>query len=279
MKVCLNGKFLPVNKAKISVLDNGLMFGDGFYETMRTYDGKILELDLHLKRLQKTAAILGIILPAKIETISQWTEKLAKVNKLKAARLRITITRGNQGFNFLACKKATLIITSENLNPELSVYKNGVSVFTQKLERPIPDIKMLGLTVMIMANRFIEPRHGYESILLTDKNIVREGASTNIFVVKNDVVFTPKNNILFGLTRNRVLALAKNLKLKIVEKDFDKDFLLKANEIFLTNRPREIIPVVKIDGKKVGNGTPGNITKIVMAGYQNYISEYFKKTS
>jgi len=131
---------------------------------------------------------------------------------------------------------------------------------------------------MIVAYRDVYQKNGYEAILIDNKGQVKEGASTNIFLVKKNKIITPKNKILKGLTRDRVIKILKSKKIKLVEKDLYKKDLYSANEIFLTNRPREIIPVIKVDDKMIKDGKIGPITKEIMTEYQNYIKEYFKKS-
>lgn len=279
MKVCINGKFIDEKQAKISALDNGLLYGDAFYDTMRSYNGKVLELELHLERIVKSANTIGLKLPWKIQKIGELVNQLIKINKINNGRVRVTITRGINGFDFLTCNNPTLIITAENIEVDQKNYNNGVDAYTLKLERPLPEIKMVGLTTMIVAYRNIYPKNGYEAILIDNKGKVREGASTNIFLVKKNILITPKSDILKGLTRSRMINIAKSKKIKVIEKNFLKKELYLADEIFLTNRPREIIPVTKIDNHKIGNGKIGPITKMMMGLYQNYINDYFKKSS
>lgn len=279
MKVCVDGKFIDSKKAKISALDNGFLYGDAFYDTMRSYDGKILELELHLKRIEKSAKIIGLNLPIPIKKIEELIKKLIKVNKIKEGRVRVTVTRGVNGFDFLSCKKPTLVITAENIKIDKTIYDTGVSAITLDLQRTLPEIKMVGLTAMIVAYRNVYPKKGYEAILTDNDGTVREGASTNIFLVKNNQLITPKNKILKGLTRSRVIELAKSKNIKVIEKDFLKTDLLSADEIFLTNRPREIIPVIKIDGKKINKGVSvGPVTQKIIELYKDYIKEYIKKS-
>lgn len=279
MKVCINGKFISEKQAKIPALDNGLLYGDAFYDTMRSYNGKILELELHLERIVKSANTIGLKLPWKIQKIGDLASRLIKINKINNGRIRVTITRGVNGFDFITCNNPTLIITAENIEIDQKNYNRGIDAYTIKLERPLPEIKMVGLTTMIVAYRKIYPKNGYEAILIDSKGKVREGASTNIFLVKKNTLITPKSEILKGLTRSRTINLAKSKKIKVIEKNFLKKELYSADEIFLTNRPREIIPVIKIDNHKIGNGKVGPITKKMMDLYQNYINDYFKKSS
>lgn len=282
MKVCLNGKLVKEGAAHISVLDNGFLYGDGIYETMRTYGGKILELDLHLKRLAKSAKFVGIRFPCALETLKRWCLHLSQVNRLGESRIRITLSRGANGFDFLTCRKPTLLISCEKLTISRKDSTRGVSVVTMRLTRVLPEMKTLGLTHMMVAYRAAaqqKTKKIYEVILVDEKGFVREGASTNIFVVKKGAVLTPARNILKGLTRDRVIQLSRKLGLKICVQDFTTKALTNADEIFLTNRPREIIPVVYLNGKKVGKGKPGPITKRLMAAYQAYIKRSLSYSS
>ncbi|MBI5753724.1 aminotransferase class IV [Candidatus Peregrinibacteria bacterium] len=274
MICCLNGKFIDEKEAKISVLDNGFMFGDAFFDTMRTYHGVILELEKHLERIAKSAKILHLKLPCTTKELESWIKKTSRINKLDQARLRVTISRGAHGFNFLTCKNSTMAITCEPYIKDEKVAKNGVSAFTMNFQRPWPEIKSTNLMPMIQAYYALHGKKSYEGILIDDLGNVTEGSSTNIFIVKNGEIFTPKDKLLAGITRNRVIELAKKMKLKMHIKNFKKSALYKADEIFLTNRPREIIPVIKVDGKKIGTGKVGPYTKIMIKAYIEFIAEY-----
>lgn len=276
MIICLNGKFLDKKNAKISVLDNGFLYGDGIYETMRTYKGVILELEIHMKRLQKSAKTLGLKIIWPINKIKEWAQKTVRLNNIKTGRVRITLSRGVNGFDFKSCKNPTLSIHAEKLILNSGIYKNGVSVVTMKLERVLPEVKTVGLTHMIQAYRAMNLRKETEAIIVDKKKFVREGASTNIFIVKKNKLWTPKSGILMGTTRNRIIELAKKTGLKVIIKDFKIEALAGSEEIFLTNRPREIIPVTKLNDKAVGNGKVGEITKKMMIAYKKYVEDYVK---
>lgn len=271
MIVCLNGTFSSDAEAKLSVLDNGLLYGDGFYDTMRSYDGVILELELHLDRVEKSARLTGITLPYTREQMGEWIQETVKRNGFPASRTRITVTRGVNGFDFLSSKNPTVFVTCEAFVANPEHYERGVTAYTMSLQRVFPEIKTLGLTTMMVAYREILPKGGYEALLVDPLGYVTEGASTNLFVVKDGVLKTPRNKMLPGLTRARVIQLAAELGLPMVEEDFKVEELQHVDEIFLTNRPREIIPVVELDGKTVGAGVPGVITKKMMVAYQDYV--------
>lgn len=276
MIFCLNGQFIDQKDAKISLLDNGFMFGDAFFDTMRTYKGVVLELDRHLSRIKKTAKILHLKLPCSIKELESWIKKTSKINKLDQARMRVTISRGEHGFDFLTSKNTTLAITCEPYKKDEKVTINGVSTFTLNFQRPWPEIKSTNLMPMVQAYHTLQKKKGYEGILVDDLGNVTEGSSTNIFIVKNGEVFTPKDRMLAGVTRNRVIELVKEMKLKMNIENFHKAELFKADEIFLTNRPREIIPVIKVDNKKIGTGKPGAITKKIIAAYKKFTEEHTK---
>lgn len=277
MVVCVNGKFVDKKNAKISALDNGFLYGDGIYETMRTYNGVVLELEIHMKRLEKSAKAIGLEMPWGAKKIEEWTKKIVKLNKARDSRVRITLSRGENGFDFNSCKNPTLVIHSERLALKPEIYSAGASVVTMKLQRVFPEVKTVGLTHMIQAYRAMNLQEETEAIIVDKKDFVREGASTNIFIVRKGVLWTPATGMLLGTTRNRVVELAQKAGLKVLIKDFKVGELAKAEEIFLTNRPREIIPVTKLNGKKVGNGKVGEITKKMMEEYKGFVKVYVSK--
>lgn len=271
MIYCLNGQCIDARKAYVSAMDNGFLYGDGIYETMRTYNGVILELPLHIKRLTHSAHTIGIDLPWTFKQIEQWSEEIVRKNSLITARVRITITRGTHGFEFLKPpKKPTIFIHCEKLILDPTIYKKGVSASTMYMERLMPEVKMLGLTSQIVAYRNAAKTKDYEKIFINSNNEVLEGASTNIFIVRRGVLITPSRHILPGLTRKRIIAIAHNLKIPISIRRVSLSELKNADEIFLTNRPREIIPIIALNGKKVNDGKPGPISKLLMHAYKTY---------
>ena len=279
MIVCVNGKFFPRNKAKISALDNGFLYGDGVYETMRVYDGVVFEFDQHLARLQKSTNAIGLKIVWPLAKIREWTYKIIKSNRLKSARARITVSRGENGPDFNSCKNPTLVINAQKLILDPKIYRDGMAAVTLRLQRILPEIKTVGLTHMIQGYRAMDLSKVEEGIIVDKKDFVREGLATNVFVVRNGVIWTPKTGILMGTTRGLVIKLARDNHVKVVEKDFKIGELLKADEIFVTNRPKEIMPVTKLNGKKVGNGKVGEITKRMMKAYRGFVEEYVRRVN
>lgn len=278
MIICINGKWMDEKKAKISVLDNAFLYGDGFYDTMRTYNGQVLELEFHLKRLIHSAHVMNIELPWSENQLRNWIQGTADRNKAKTARVRITISRGCNTFDFTCTKDPMAVVTCEPLVLNPKDYSDGVSVVTMKLHRVLPEIKTVGLTHMVVAYKDLFPKGIYEALMVSNNGTIPEGASTNLMIIKKGKLITPKSGMLPGLTRKRVMILAKKLGIPVVQKNFKLAALKSADEIFLTNRPREVIPVTRLNGKKVRSGKPGPITKKLMAAYQDYIQSYLGST-
>lgn len=278
MIFCLNGTFLPASQAKVSVLDNGFLYGDGFYDTSRVYDGVVFELEAHLKRIGESARKMALVLPWPLERIDSWIKTVIAKNKLKEARIRVTVTRGIHGTTFGVERRPTLVITCAKVRVHPATYTKGVDACTLKSERLWPEIKTIGMTGRMLAARSSLPSGAREWIFIGGKNRVREGAFTNVFLVKNGRLLTPNiGRILPGLTRKRVLALARKEGLSVEVTDLPKSALGRAGEIFLTNRVREIIPVVRCDGRRVGSGRPGPVTKRLIVAYREYVRRYVER--
>lgn len=264
MKVCLNGRFLTDSKAKISPLDNGFLYGDGVYETIRSKDGQMVHFSLHMQRFNRSAGVLGIKVPCHQQQIKMWIERLLVLNKLKDARIRISLSRGINGLDFLTCKKPTLLIQVEKLKIDPKIYKNGIKALTIRLQRVWPEVKSISLIHLVKTHREADLKSGMEAIMIDDLGFVREGVVSNVFMVKNGVIFTPKSGVLPGVMRSLVIKIARKIGIKVVLHDFKVDKLRSANEIFITNSLKGVVPVTSLDGKKVGNGKVGAVTKKFM---------------
>ncbi len=269
MIVFLNGKFLDGAKARVSVFDHGFLYGDGVYETLRTFDGQVWNLAEHLKRLKSSCNLIGIKLPWSAKQIGEWVSETVQRNGSKEARIRITITRGENGFDFVSCKKPTILIQAQVLmqQPD-AVYKKGVAIVTFKAQRFLPEAKSISLLPMVMGKRYSKRKNAYEAVFVDD-DYVLEGTITNIFIVRDGVLWTPKQNVLAGTTRAALLKIAKNNGFTAFLRDFKIRDLYLADEVFLTNAPKGVIPVVRVDGQKIGNGKPGSVTKEFLNFYRN----------
>jgi branched-chain amino acid aminotransferase len=241
------------------------LYGDGVYETLRTYGGKVWQMEPHLKRLQKSAGSLRLKLKWTRAQLSFYVKKLVRMHGHKESRIRIMITRGMNGFNFMTCKEPTLLIIAYKLVPQSAkIYKNGVKTVIVRGQRILPQVKSTSLLAYIVAQHQVAAKKAYEGIFVDEKGFVREGTITNVFAVKNGVVFTPKSGILAGLTRDCLLKLMRKNGIKVRVSDFTARKLYGADEIFLTNTTKGIIPVSILDGKKIGTGRPGVVTKKIM---------------
>lgn len=277
MILCVNGRMLPQPQAKLSALDNGFLYGDGFYDTMRTYDGVILELEEHLTRMQYAAQRMKIRLPWSRNKLGLWILRTVAHNKLKNARVRITVTRGECGLDFVTSCRPTLVISAEPLTLPAHIHKKGVSTATMRMQRLMPDIKTIGLTHMIVGVQRAHDLGVYEMICRGEDGHILEGVSTNVFIVKRGTLLTPKKGMLLGITRKRVLSLARRMKLRVHIHDVGLASLRSADEVFLVNQLREIIPVVKVDGQRIGSGKPGSITRRLMEEYAKFVADYVEK--
>jgi branched-chain amino acid aminotransferase len=272
MYVVLNGKFVEAGKAFVPVADHGFLFGDGIYETLRTYGGRVWQINEHLKRLEASAKMLKIGLPWGRGKIAGWVEGLVKKNGFKESRIRVTVTRGRNGTVFTDSKKPTLLIQSVELKAQPpAVYAKGVDAITVKMKRTLPLAKTISLLPMVLAWQELARRKAYEAIYTDERGRVLEGTITNIFMVKKGITVTPKSGILKGTTRQAVMKAARGAGISIKQRDFTVRSLRGADEVFITNAPRGIIPVRSVDGVRIGKGRPGPVTEKITEAFEKLI--------
>ncbi|MBI4994991.1 aminotransferase class IV [Candidatus Peregrinibacteria bacterium] len=264
MVVYLNGKFINARDAKIPIFDPGFLYGDGIFETLRTYRGKIWQMEEHLERLYESARMRGWNLHLKPAEIAQAIEKTIAKNNFKESRVRITITPGVQ--------TPTLFIWVQPLEKLPSkVYSRGVSAITFPLERPFPQMKTTSMQPLLIARAEMAKKRAFEALLLNCKGYITEGTWTNVFIVKKKKIITPRLGVLLGTTRDTILKLAKKL-FRIKFKDITRRELLNADECFVTNAPKGIVPIVRVDGEKIGTGRVGPITKHLVKEFENKLN-------
>ena len=264
MIVFIDGKFVAARDSKVSVFDHGFLYADGVYETLRTYNGRIWQLNEHLKRLKFSADKLGIKIPWGFKQLGMWIEKTVNLNGFKESRIRMTLTRGQNNFDFVGSRKPFLCIQVALLKPEpRAVYAKGVKVVTVKMQRLLPEAKTISLLPMVLARRLMKAQNVYEAIFVDDKNTVKEGTVTNVFIVVKGVLFTPAKGVLAGTTCAYIVKLARCLGLKVQMRGFKVPALQNADEVFITNAARGIVPVVQVNRKAIGSGRPGKITKML----------------
>lgn len=276
--VYINGELVPQEEAKVSVYDHGLLYGDGVFEGIRMYSGKIFKLWEHIVRLYRSAHAMMISLPITPEEMEQIVLDLCRKNEVVDGYVRITITRGiGLGLDPRGVKNPTVIIMTDKLSlyPE-DMYQEGLSVVTvstritpaQSLE---PRIKSLGKYVANIQAKIEANRSGAgEGLMLNTEGYVAEGTGDNVFIVQEGALITPPTyvGILEGITRNTVMGLARDMGIPVEETLFTQFDVYTADECFLTGTAAEVIPVVKVDGRAIGTGLPGEMTKRLIEAYR-----------
>lgn len=266
----INGRFLPWQEATVSVDDRGFQFGDAVYEVMRTYRGVPFELAAHLVRLNRSALELSITQPYTRTQWTQWIQQGLSLAGYQDAKIYIQITRGvaPRDHNFPSDCPPTVVMTIREFHPlPLEVRRVGVSACTtEDLRWGRCDIKSVNLLANVLAREEAKKAGVFEAILVRD-GLVMEGALSNVMAVHGGVVMTAPEGprILSGVTRTVVLELAKKDDLVIEERFISVDVLYRAEEVFLTGTTLEVLGVVQIDGKTIGDGQPGPITKMLAA--------------
>ena len=278
----LNNKFIPLDKASISILDRGLLYGDGLFETMRSYKGVVFLLEKHLRRLKNSLGNLDIGLRAGPQEIKKIIYSLLDKNKLKDAYLKIIVTRGKaNGLPFESRReKPTFIVYAlpYDTRPE-RVYRKGIKACISKNalneKSKITGDKTLCYLSNVLGRKEAE-KQGFDDIIFTNsEGFVSEASSSNIFWFRKNTLFTPplRSGCLGGIIRSEVMRLAKKT-VNLNEKLAGKEALFGAEEIFLTNSLTGIIPVVKVESLRIGGGRQGPATKQMTDLLKNRIADY-----
>lgn len=279
LKIYLNGRIVPQEDAKISVFDHGLLYGDGVFEGIRAYNGKIFTLDQHLDRLYDSANTISLTIPITKEEMGNAIKKTMEANNLTDSYIRLVVTRGvgKLGLDPNKCSTPQIIIITDTIElyPK-ALYERGLDIVTVTTIRNHfsaldPKIKSLNYLNNILAKLESIRTGAGEALMLNKDGYVAECAGDNIFIFKNNTLLTPPESagILIGITRNVVLQLAKEMGIQTREELMTRYDLYAAEECFLTGTAAEIIPVVKIDGKIIGTGKPGKITLTLLKRYQD----------
>ena len=271
MKICyLNGKFLPENKAAINLADLGLLRSYGVFDSLRTYNGKVFLFDEHLVRLKNSAKAINLKIPATDIEIKKIIKKLLSKNKYKESNIRIVLTGGSEEKHTGKFSPTFYILVSKLEKLPGHVYSRGIKIITHNYKRDFPRAKTTNYLTSLTLKGLQKQKNAFE-ILYTYEGCVLEATTSNFFVIKNNKLITPQQNILFGTTRNLVIKLSKK-HFDIEERDLSVEELKGISEAFITATNKEIIPVVNIDGKRVGNGSVGPNTKKIMGIFRNYVT-------
>lgn len=280
-KIFLNGEFVDNGAAKISVFDHGLLYGDGVFEGIRSYNRKVFCLDEHLDRMFEGAAVIRLKMPyAKKEFRAKILETL-KVNELDNAYIRAVVTRGpgDLGLDPRKCKEPTVFVIAHEivLYPK-EFYENGLPIIIAKTRRTHPHsldprVKSLNYLNNILGKIEAIDSGTHEALMLTVDGYVAECTGDNVFVIKEGKLLTPPNEIgaLSGITQKSVIELAKKRGMEFAYKMMSPEDVVSAEECFLTGTAAEVIPVTKVDNKVVGNGAPGAVTKLLMQDFKELV--------
>lgn len=277
--VYINGKFFPRSQATISVFDHGLLYGDGVFEGIRAYSGKVFRLREHLERLYRSAQVVSLEIPTTLEDMQESVLECLRVNDLSDAYIRLIVTRGigDLGLDPRKCHggPTTIIIADaiELYPPEL--YENGLEIITVTTRRNLPSalspaVKSLNYLNNILAKMEVNRAGLHEGLMLNHEGYVAEATGDNIFFSDGTDLVTPPSSvgILVGITRGVVMEIAAETGTAVREERFLLPDIYTARECFLTGTAAEIIPVVSVDGRVIGDGKPGKLTRELMARFR-----------
>ncbi len=277
MIIYIDGKYLPKEEAHISVFDHGFLYGDGVFEGIRAYNGRVFRLQEHLDRLYDSARTIDLKVPVPKEEMAAIILEVLRRNKLTNGYIRPLVTRGvgDLGLDPRKCPIASVIVIAVEWGAMYGdLYEKGLKAITVSVRRnPAealpPNVKSLNYLNNILGKIEANYKGGDEAIFFDTNGYMSEGSGDNIFVVKNGVIFTPPTlNNLRGITRAVVLEIAKSHGLTLVEQNLGYYDMYSADEVFVTGTAAEVAPIVLIDGRTIGTGKPGPVTRQLMAAFR-----------
>jgi branched-chain amino acid aminotransferase len=282
-KIYIDGKFYSEANAKISVFDHGLLYGDGIFEGIRFYNGRVFRLEEHLLRLWDSARSICLEIPTTMPDMTEAVLETIRQNHLRDGYIRLLVTRGigNLGLNPTQCKSPSVIIIAATIALyHEEFYRKGLTIVTCATRRSSPAalnpaVKSLNYLNNVMARIEANLAGADEALMLNDAGNVAECTADNVFIVKHGQIFTPPvaAGALRGITRSVVFEIAAELGVKVRETDITRHDVFVADECFLTGTAAEIVPVVKADGRSIGNGKPGPITARIIARFRQVTRE------
>ncbi len=281
--VWLNGELVKKSQAKVSVFDHGFLYGDGVFEGIRSYNGRVFMLDEHLDRLYESAKSIWLTIPLTKDQMKEAILQTLRANNLRDAYIRVVVSRGegDLGLDPRKCPKPNVIIITDRIELFPSeLYECGIEMVTVSVRRNSPqalnpNIKSLNYLNNILAKIEAINAGKPEGLMLTLDGYVAEGTGENIFIVKSGKLFTPPAymGILKGITRQVVMKLAQEMEIPVKEEVLTLHDVYTADECFITGTAAEIVPVVKLDGRVIGEGVPGPITKALMQRFRAYTQQ------
>lgn len=278
MVVFVNGKYVPKSEATISVFDHGFLYGDGVFEGIRAYNGRVFRLSRHIRRLYESAKHILLTIPYSPEQLEQAVIRSVRENNLQDAYIRVVVSRGigDLGLDPYNCRESQVIIIADKISLySQEKYRRGLKVITVPTRRNIcdaldPQIKSLNYLNNILVK--IEARQAgvLEALMLDHRGFVTEGSGDNIFILRRGELRTPPAylGILEGITREVVMELAIQDNILVQEVPFTRHDVYVCDECFLTGTAAEIIPVVEVDGRMIGKGSPGPVTSRLMTRFR-----------
>jgi len=280
-KIWLNGALVDSRDAKVSVFDHGLLYGDGVFEGIRSYSGKVFRLEEHVRRLFDSARGIRLVIPMTQEEMAGAIQATLQANGLSDSYIRVVVTRGvgTLGLDPTRCEKPSVIIITDKITlyPE-ELYRNGLAVITAATMRNHPNavnprLKSLNYLNNILAKSEAIDAGTFEAVMLNHLGYVAECTGDNLFIVRDGRLLTPpiSAGILEGVTRNEILDAARAFGIEVRETNLTRHDLYVADECFLTGTAAEVIPVVSVDKRTIGSGKPGPVT-------QRLAGEYHRRT-
>jgi len=281
LKVYIDGQLVEKEDAKISVFDHGVLYGDGVFEGIRAYNGKVFRMKKHIDRLYDSAAAIELAVPINKQELADAIEQTLKANKLTDAYIRVIVTRGsgNLGLNPRTCRQPCIIIITDSITLyPVELYENGMHIITAATVRNHPNaldpkIKSMNYLNNILAKIEALNAGKMEAVMMNSNGYVAECTGDNIFIVKDGIINTPPSSagILMGITRGVVIELTAKSGFQLFESNLTRYDLYSADECFLTGTAAELIPVVNIDGRQLGTGKPGPITLTLLDEFHKLV--------
>ncbi len=271
LKIWLGGKLVDEQDAKVSVFDHGLLYGDGVFEGIRIYNGRVFELDAHIERLYNSAKGIRLDIPMSRERLIDALNKTVEANNVVDGYIRLVVTRGmgTLGLNPFVCENSTVFIIADNIQlyPE-ELYEKGLKIISATTVRnhPLaipPQIKSMNYLNNILAKIEALDSDVPEAIMYNHEGYVAEATGDNVFMVRKGIIYTPpvEAGALEGITREVVIRIAGKEGIEVIERNLTRFDLYISDELFLTGTAAEVIGIVEIDGRVIGEGRPGPITR------------------
>ncbi|MDN4072694.1 MULTISPECIES: branched-chain-amino-acid transaminase [Fictibacillus] len=281
--VYVDGEFVLKEDAKVSVYDHGFLYGDGVFEGIRVYNGNVYRIDEHLKRLFESAQSIMLTIPHTKEELTKIIVETLQKNQYRDAYIRLVISRGrgNLGLDPFSCAKPGVIVIAEQLAlfPK-KLYETGIEIVTVASRRNradvlSPKVKSLNYLNNILVKIEANLAGVSEALMLNDQGYVAEGSADNVFIVKGNSIKTPPGYLgaLEGITRNAILEIASELGYRVSEEPFTRHDVYVADEVFLTGTAAEVIAVIKVDGRVIGEGVPGKHTNTLLQMFRQRVVE------